>query len=186
MALTSRSAVKSVLGIPAGVTRNDALIDILVDAADSLVREEIDLPAEAVSTYSEVLDVEFAGQRDVPLRYRPVVGVVALTIGATLPTSDQFTVIASGSLRLSAEGAFFPVGRQIVEVTYTAGFAATPADLSHAATLIAVQGFNQGGHSGFETERVSTYSYKLDDSAVPPLAQRILNRYRRAFARSAY
>ena len=186
MALTSRGAVKSVLGIPAGVTRSDALIDILVDAAASLVREETDLPAEAVSTYSEVIDVEFAGQRDVPLRYRPVVQVVALTIGASAPSPASFTATASGSLRLSAEGAFFPVGRQIVDVTYTAGFAATPADLSHATTLIAVQGFNQGGHAGFESERVSTYSYSLDESAIPPLAQRILNRYRRAFPRSAY
>ena len=186
MALTSRAAVKSVLGIPTGVTRSDALIDTLVSVADSLVLEEIDLPTEAVSTYSEILDVEFQGQREVSLRHCPVVSVVALTIGASIPTDTEYVATSSGSIRLTADGAYFPIGRQQVEVTYTAGFASTPADLSHAATLIAVQAFNQGGHSGFESERVATYSYKVDGSMVPPLAQRILNRYRRAFARATY
>jgi len=186
MSLTSRAAVKSVLGIPTGVTRSDALIDTLVAVADSLILEEIDLPSESVATYSEAIDVEFAGQREIGLRYRPVVSVVALTIGASIPTATEYAVASSGSLRLTADGAYFPIGREQVEITYTAGFASVPADLSHAATLVAVQAFNHGGHSGFESERVSTYSYKLDGSMVPPLAQRILNRYRRAFARSTY
>jgi hypothetical protein len=186
MALTSRSSVKSVLGIPTGVTRSDALIDLLVDVANELVLDEIDLPAETVATYSETLDVDYAAQREVPLRYRPVVSVVALTIGASVPTDTDYTFTSSGSIRLVADGAYFPIGRQQVEVTYTAGFSSTPADLAHAATLIAVQAFNQGGHAGFDSERVSTYSYRLDGSTVPPLAQRILNRYRRAFARSTY
>lgn len=186
MALTSREAVKSVLGIPTGVTRSDALIDTLVEVADALVLDEIDLPAESIATYSETLDVDYAAQREVALRYRPVVSVVALTIGASVPEDTDFTFTSSGSIRLVADGAYFPIGRQQVEVTYTAGFSSTPADLSHAATLVAVQAFNQGGHSGFESERVSTYSYKLDGSMVPPLAQRILNRYRRAFARATY
>ena len=86
MALTSRSSVKSVLGIPTGVTRSDGLIDILVGVANDLVLEEIDLPAESVATYSEKIDVDYAAQREVPLRYRPVVSIVALTIGASVPT----------------------------------------------------------------------------------------------------
>lgn len=178
--------MKSVLGIPTGVTRSDGLIDLLVGVANDLVLEEIDLPAEAVATYSETLDVDYAAQREVALRFRPVVSVVALTIGASVPENTDYTFTSSGSIRLVADGAYFPIGRQQVEVTYTAGFSSVPNDLSHAATLIAVQAFNQGGHAGFETEKVSTYSYKLDGSMVPPLAQRILNRYRRAFARAIY
>lgn len=178
--------MKSVLGIPTGVTRSDVVIDTLVEVANSLVLEEIDLPSESVATYSESLDVDYTAQREVPLRFRPVVSVVALTIGSSVPADTDFTFTSSGSIRLVAEGAYFPIGRQQVEVTYTAGFASTPADLSHAATLVAVQAFNQGGHSGFDSERVSTYSYKLDGSMIPPLAQRILNRYRRAFARATY
>lgn len=186
MAFTNLAKIRRVLGIPAAVTTHDSLIEQLVGVADALILDEIDLPVETVGTYTEKIDVDYDGMDSVALRYRPVVSVVALTIGTSLAGTDTYRFTSSGSIELTSDGSYFPVGKQKVDITYTAGFSTTPNDLAHAATLICASMFNQGGHSGFKNERVGTYTYNISDHMIPPLAQRIINRYRRAFARSKY
>lgn len=189
MALATTSTVRALLGIPAAVTSCDAAIAAVIAAADALVLNEIDLPSEAISTYNETLDVEWEGSTDVPLRYRPVVAVVALTVSGTAYAASSYYATESGSLRLTEIGATFPAGRQRVQVCYTAGIAPggkDAANLSYAASLIAVGMFNQSGHAGFTGERTGSYSYSLDGRAIPPLAERLLGQYRRPFARGRY
>jgi hypothetical protein len=187
MALATRAVVRSLLGIPAAMTSCNEAIDLLIEAADALVLGEIDLPADEVATYSETLDVEWEGSNDAMLRFGPVVSVVGLTVSGLAYDPSRFYATGGGALRLVDTGASFPAGRQRVEVTYRAGLAAGSRDrqqLTYAANLIAIGMFNQAGHSGFASEKTGAYTYTSDGRALPPVAERILARYRRAFARA--
>lgn len=189
MALATTSTVRALLGIPAAITTCDAALVAVVAAADALVLDEIDLPSDAVSTYNETLDVEWEGSTDLLLRYRPVVAVAALTVSGSAYAASSYYATESGSVRLTEIGATFPAGRQRVQVCYQAGIAPgskDAANLSYAANLIAAGMFNQSGHAGFTAERTGSYSYSLDARGIPPLAERILGRYRRPFARGRY
>ena len=190
---TTTLRVRSLLGLASGVTVYDELLDTLVDVADAIVFDEINLPASSggtITAFSESFDIHVAGQKDLAVNYVPLVNVVAMTFGGTngsLVASDDYYVTDYGQVRLIPDGSYYPAGRQIVNITYTAGFASIPSDLSHAATLIAVHHFNEGPHVGFQTEKLGTYNYKLANlgqgMGMPSIANRILAKYKRVFAR---
>ena len=190
---TSALRVRSLLGLASGVTVYDALLETLVDVADTIIFDEIQLPQSggaALNTYSEFLDVGVVGQRDLAVNYTPLVSVVAMTFGGTsgsLIAADEYYVTEWGQVRLIPDGASYPAGRQTVNITYTAGFSRIPDDLRHAATLIAVHHFNEGPHIGFQTEKLGTYNYKLANlglgMGMPSIVNRILAKYKRVFAR---
>ncbi len=189
MGLASTATVRALLGIPTGVTSCDTALSAVVAAADAMVLDEIDLPDTAVATYNETIDIEWEGSTDLMLRYRPVVSVAALTVSGTVYPLTGFYATESGSLRLTEIGATFPAGRQRAQVCYRAGLASggkDEAQLSYAANLIAASMFNQSGHAGFSSERTGSYTYSNDGRSIPPLAERILGRYRRVFARGRY
>ena len=84
----------------------------------------------------------------------------------------------------------FPTGRSKVKITYTAGYGTTiddiPKDIQYAGHLICCSLFNQQSHLGFVSERAGSYSYSLGKgtgSTIPAMAERILSKYRRLFAR---
>lgn len=190
---TSRQRVRSLLGLASGVTVHDELIDVLVDVADQIVFDEIDLPASSggrVTTFSEYIDIDRPGIGEFAVTNMPLVSVVAMTSGGTngsLVAANKYYSTKWGQVRLVESGSYFPAGRQQVWITYKAGFSNIPPDLAHAATLIAVHHFNEGPHVGFQSERLSTYNYKIanlgNGMTIPPIALRILYKYRRAFAR---
>jgi len=182
--LTSRNNVKTVLNIPAGITYQDAVIDLCVAAAEDVVLGHLGLTTTAVITVNEKLDMDLLGQREVALTYRPVVNVAALTIGGALEASSNYYTTEYGSLRLINDGAYFPTGRQNIEVCYTAGFSSVPNDIAMATTLIAVQMVNEGRHSGFRSERMGGYVYYLGNGQYSMIVRRILGKYTRVFARS--
>jgi hypothetical protein len=190
---TTRQRVRSLLGLASGVTVHDELIDVLVDVADQMVFDEIDLPAVSggrVTAFDEYIDIDHAGVNEFAITNMPLVSVVAITTGGTggsLLDSTNYYSTAWGQVRLTNDDSYFPVGRRKVWITYKAGFVNVPPDLAHAATIIAVHHFNEGPHVGFQSERLSTYNYKLanlgNGMTMPLIAQRILYKYRRAFAR---
>ena len=186
-----RSTVKGILGIPDSVTTYDSAIDVLLDVADQMVLDEIDLEAAVSTTYSEKIDIDFGGQNEVLLSRTPVISIVGLTINGQAQTldTDYYLVKNVGAIKLDPLSASFPTGRNVVDVTYTAGYqnaSAIPKDLVHAANLIAASIFNQQSHFGLKSERAGGYSYQMDSgtgSTIPKIAQRILNKHRRLFAR---
>ena len=186
---TTVATCKLLLGIPTSVTTHDALLTILVDVADQQIFDEINLPladAGAVTTYTQLLDVDTAGLTDLMLDRLPVVAVTSMMFGGaagTVVDTENYYVTDWGAIRMIGVGKYFPIGRQQVWVQYTAGFASIPSDLSHAAALLTAQHFNVGGHSGLDSERVGSYNYKQSGVAIPPIARRILAKYTRAFAR---
>lgn len=186
MALASRDKIRKMLKIAAGVTYYDATIDDLLLVADQIVLDEIGLDSESSTAYSEKIDVTSGGQNELALAHRPVASVVALTIdGELLVENTDYAVDNElGFIKLLPLSASFPTGRQVVDITYNAGFASVPADIEYAANIIAVQLFNRQAHVGFETEKTSSYSYRLSEGQrIPPIAQRILSKHKRIFAR---
>lgn len=185
--LTTTTRVKRTLGIPASVTLHDELLDTLVEVADQEVLAFCGVAALTASTVvDEGYDVTDTSTREVVLRNFPVSAVSAVKAGgSTLSASSWYVDTNTGVVRLQDGAGYFSPGTQEVLVSYSYGFSPIPADLSHAATLVAVAHFNRGRHSGLTGEGMGAYRYTMDPQAIPRSAASILSRYRRIFPRDS-
>lgn len=186
----SSTSIKRMLGIPSSVTQHDDAISDLLDVVDQIVLDEIGLDASASTSYTEKIDITDNGQSKVSLKYRPVLTVTTFNIsGSSQTEGENYKIDKSiGVITLMPITNFFPVGTEIIEITYTAGFATPPADLVYAGNLIACSLFNQQSHVGFASEKAGNYSYSLgkaNGSTIPRIAQRIFGKYRRVFTLGA-
>lgn len=183
------TAIKRMLGIPSSVSTHDDAISDLLDVANQMVLDELNLTAGVTTVYHDYMDVDSNGQTSINTTRRPVLEVVALTIGGTKYASTEYKIdLPTGMIKLKPIYAFLPTGRDKVIITYKAGFATIPSDLIYAGNLIACSLFNQQAHVGFASERAGSYSYNLGNptgSTIPAIANRILNKHRRVFARGA-
>ena len=184
----SSISIKRMLGIPSAVTTHDDAIGDLLDAVDQIVLDELNLTAATSTTYTDKLDVTSSGQRMINTTKRPVLSVAALTIAGTafVEGTDYKIDNSIGMITLMPMGNVLPVGTEKVVITYTAGFSSVPADLVYAGNLIGCSMFNQQSHVGFVSEKAGSYTYSLGKgvgSTIPALANRILNKHRRIFAR---
>lgn len=184
--LTSTARCKRVLGIPAGVTMHDALLDDLIDVGEEAVINYCGMAALTSTTVTEIYDIEAAGTSELRLRAFPVISVAAVVAaGSTLGVDQWYVDKRPGIVRLAPSGYYFPEGRQRVSVTYTFGYATPPADLQHAATLITVAEFNRARHAGLRNEGATGYRYSVDTSGLPAAALTILARYIRVMPTDA-
>lgn len=199
----SLNNVKAMLGISGGgctgTTRYDDAINIILPAVDDIILDELGLTTASLTLYHDYIDIDFVGQTEVALQHRPVSSVVGLTIAgelmvASTPTSSAgnsgtYVILKDlGVIKLDPLYSVIPSGRAIVECSYYAGFETVPSELVYAGNLIAVSLFNQQSHLGFVSERTSGYSYNLGNaqgSHIPKMAERILNKHRRVFARGS-
>tara|TARA_Y100000593_G_scaffold50309_1_gene94799 strand:+ start:556 stop:1152 length:597 start_codon:yes stop_codon:yes gene_type:complete len=183
--------VKKMLGIPAGITRYDDAISETLDATEQILLDELNLTDFVTATYSEKIDVISNGLNEVALSHRPIISVAGLTINNQAQTITKNYEINKelGVIKLVPLSASFPTGRSAVDITYTAGWTAIgniPKDIIYAGHLISCSLFNQQSHVGFVSERAGNYTYnmgKATGSTIPEMASRILNKYRRLFAR---
>ena len=186
----SSTSIKRMLGIPSSVTQHDDAIADLLDVIDQIVLDELGLDASGSTSYTEKIDFTDYGQSKVSLKYRPVLTVSSFKIsGQSQTEGSNYKIDKSlGVITLMPITNFFPVGTEVMEITYTAGFASAPADLVYAGNLIACSLFNQQSHVGFASEKAGSYSYSLGKgtgSTIPQIAQRILGKYRRVFTLGA-
>ena len=190
MPISSRATIKSMLGVPTGITRHDTVIDMLLEVADQIALNEVDLDSFSSTTYSEKIDIDIEGLSEISLSHSPVISVAALTVSTTLYTDDDYVVDKNlGIIKTGNLSSFFPVGREVIEITYNAGFSVIPSDITYACNLIGVSLFNQQSHVGYKSERTTSYSYTLESgkgSNIPDVAQKILSKYRRVFARGMF
>lgn len=181
MSITTTSRVKSVLGIPAGITFHDTALGYAVDFANDRVLRALGQSTLAVNTTQEYPVVYDAGQESVLLRHSPVVQIVALTNDDSLLDDDDYWLDREdlGALRLKKGGGYWSTERQGVKVLYAWGYTSStvPAEVTHAADVIAVSSFNRGKHAGFTEREASGYQYKLSDQDLPPDARAVLARY---------
>jgi hypothetical protein len=189
--VTSLAAVKALLGIPASDTSKDAMLTILVDAANRTVLDVFGLTSAAVTSYTDRIDVDDDSTAILLTRRWPLVAVTSVTEQGAVLASSKYSSNELGAIKLLTTGRFWAYGRESVVVVYTAGWSSVPADLAYAAGLIAAFGFNTAPKVGLQSERIGQYSYTLgsDSSAssgtggfgIPPEAERILASWRRVF-----
>ena len=190
MSFADSTKIKRMLGIPSTVTYQDDAISDAVTVADAIVLDEIGLDAVSSTSYTEKIDVTIAGLSEFSVTYRPILSVTSLKIsGETRTENTDFKVEKTiGFIKLIPLSSVLPTGRNIIEITYTAGYSSTPADLQYAANLIACSMLNTQAHAGISREKTSTYAVTLDTdvgATIPNLARRILAKYRKVFARGA-
>lgn len=194
--ITSLAQVRALMKIPAGLTAGDYLLGLIIEGVEADILSQISCPAITATTYVERIDVEFEDEDDLPLEYRPIVGVHTVVDGGrTRPTDSYYSPSSHGAVRLVNEGDYFTQGRQKVEVTYTAGWAGGSTnpevqDLVLAATLMVVRDANTGSHAGMLSETIGKYKYEVAGGDItkgfgPADAQieSILSKYRRLMPR---
>lgn len=184
----STTNMKLMLGIPSAITDHDTVLATIADAVDSIVLGELGLTTASVTSYTEKINIENSVQNEFAVTYVPLVSITSLTVNSVLQSdSTGYEFTEWGAVRMLPVYNFLPTGRNVVEITYTAGFSSVPNDLKYAGSLIGCSMFNQQSHVGMKSEKVGEYQYTLGGngtgSSIPALATRILGKYRRIFAR---
>ena len=192
MTLITDANLKTVLGIPTGVTFHDGAVTLAVDYANDRVLRAIGQSSLAATTATEYPNVYGHGQFDVDLEHFPVVSVVAVTNGGSaVPVADYRVVDDIGRLRLT-QGNIGARGQALaswsaaidgVVVTYTYGYtsATVPEELRRAALLIAEFSYSRGGLRGRSHMRNRSLTLDLDKIQLPREVLSILSRYESAF-----
>lgn len=188
MSLTTAARLKTMLGIPAGVTFHDSALEAAADYANGYVLGQIGQPGGLVATTrTDYPSVYTAGQIEIMLSRAPVVSIIAITNGDYAVQAGEYRLNAEdgtlrllrgniGSRRLLAAWSDLP---DDVVVTYLHGYTAAtvPADLKRAADLIAVHSYQRSPQLGRERVRNSTFGQTVDSYAIPPDAAMILANY---------
>jgi hypothetical protein len=187
--------VKEALGITD--TSKDALLTAIVDGVNAEFLHVFCLTSCDPTAYTNTFDVLDSLTREIMLPQYPVISLDEVKIDDSVLTlgDDYYEGRPAGFGVLLRKGDYWPVGQQRVEVTHTAGWAGgvPPADLQRAAVVLAVWMFNTEAHTGFVSERIGQYAYKLGSGLVggggggahaggwPAAVVRILANHRRAF-----
>lgn len=195
MSFTTRDRVKTALGIPTADTTHDDLIDDLVAEVNGNMLSIFQLDQCDPQSYTRKYDIESETEAFWLTPY-PVISVDEVKYGDTVQTLTEFYLRNPGKFGLlspTTDGAMFPVGRQAVEVTHTAGWATVPPELVRAATVLVVHGFNTDAKIGYDQERIGQYQYRIaatggaeggatSPGGWPGAVQRALAPHLRAFA----
>lgn len=201
MAFTTLAEVKRALRIPSAITDHDDLLTELIEGVGSTILADIGggLTSALLTTYTQTYDVNRDGMRELKLPKFPLGAVSEVRYGVqggdagTALSTYSYYATPEGIVRL-VEGAgdptlnYWPVGRQNVRVTFTAGFANTTTkdykSLALAEKLTVCEMFNTIGGAGRKSEKIGNYSYTnggasdRGDDLYPTVAAAIINKYR--------
>jgi len=175
--LTTVANVKSWPGITA--TTDDALLARLVTAVSAFFASYCGRIFMSAS-YSEVRDG--TGSAKLILRQYPVTAVASLAVnGSPIPARPkvgQPGYIISPPRTLALSGYTFPNGDvQNVEVSYTAGFATTPADLEQACIECCASWYRRKARIDEVSKAISGEVITFSMADVPAAAKSILDDY---------
>jgi len=138
------------------------------------------------STFSEKFDILYPNEDTLLLKEFPVHSVIALTDSGILIDPARYKIYPNdGILRL--DNGNFSRGRQVVEITYVAGYTPgqIPADLQLACYKTVAFEFDNRRTSGLISEKIGDYSYKKADVKLnfgfPPEVLEILQNFRGHF-----
>jgi hypothetical protein len=177
--LCTMAQVKAYLPAMQTVTTDDALLSGLITAISTFMATYCSRVFQSAS-YQET----YSGQhtRRLTLRQFPVTAVISLSIsGMSIPASgdgvqpgyvwDQYGIDLIGYI--------FQRGRGNIAVSYTAGYAAIPADLSQACAELVALDYLERTRIGHKSKGVEREVVTFITEAMPARVQAILDRYRR-------
>lgn len=183
---TTLANVKAVLRAPSGVTRHDAMINLFLGGIDQEMLDLLGMSSITSMSHSETYDIDGPRERSIALRHWPATSVAAVTDdGSAVAATDYYIDPDTRSfLRLKGSGSFFSEGRQTVQVTYTAGEASIPGDLTLAASIMVAAKVNASPHAGMGVEEANGYSASRasgSEAYLPPEVASIIARRRPLF-----
>ena len=150
----------------------------------------INLTAQADTVYTENYDIPMAYTIDELKLIRG--GVVSVTeVRTGMSGGGSGSVLAATSYYLDADNAmikrtdycYFDIGRQEVQVQYTAGFSTVPEDLQAAANLAVIYFMEGAPKTGLKSEKIGRYSYTRSENAddlvagLPPHVAAMVNQF---------
>ena len=173
--LTDLDTVKAWLGVSGA--GSDAMISSLISAVSAFVPNYLGRQLLTAS-YAETYRGD--GQRSMVLRNFPITAVASVAFaGQTITAAADPVALTSGILfddrALTLVGCRFPIGLPVV-VSYTAGYAATPADIGQAAVELVGEAFRRRDRIGLSSktlggQEVIAFSLKdMNDTARALLA----------------
>lgn len=182
MALTTRAKVKSALGLTAAITIHDAEIDEIVGAIDQTVFSHVSQALLTQRTVFANIEVDSLSPR-LRLPEWPVISVTAITDGGSAVSASDYVVKQnSGYVEFKDPGRFWTMGVAGVSATFVAGITdSLLSDINRAATVWAAGMFNTDRRAGLNTERLGTYTYRIQSDGIPPQVRRALARVLQIF-----
>lgn len=179
MDLTTLVSVKQYLGITTNAS--DAVLSALITAASAYV---VSYCGRDFGSASATESYDGTGNTRQMLRRVPVTAVSSVVVnGQTLNavswpqwgyTFDEYGLIAMGDCN------YFPRGTRNVTVTYTAGYATVPADLSQAVNEMVADKFKRRDNIGISARQIAQETISYTSGDVPKSALSVLNVYQRA------
>ena len=178
--------LKAILGITDA--SQDALLGLYCDAAEAEILVALNLDSMALTSYTDKVEVEEASRSAIRLPRCPVASITSIDNDGEVIDSSDVHIKADRWLVLNTKtaitstrgGPTWSVGNQAVDVTYIAGYASTPKDLSMAIVLLA-KSFYEGSDDK-QSETIGAYSYKKFDRGEaegewPMVVRRIISKY---------
>jgi uncharacterized phiE125 gp8 family phage protein len=181
--LTTRDDLKRYLGIDAGDTSQDDLLDDLIDYASERIETHCRrrFASEELTEY-----LDGPGTTELVLSRRPVSVLSSVRVDADRGFAAE-TEVDSSELVLRADagvaervGAIFPAGARNVRVEYTAGYSTVPDDLALACVKLAAAWYAhaRAGADGVTREALGDHSATFSASALPADVEAMLEPYR--------
>ncbi len=188
MDLCTLAELKAFLGIAAEDTADDTRLGELITSASAAIEAYCSRSFEVVAIEGELHDGD--GTDELRVDVTPIVSVSAVSIdGQAVNVADlaiYHTMVAfkSGeySARLRSSGGIFPVGRQNISISYSAGYAAVPRDIADACKFQVAFLMNTANKQGLisETNQVSQATTSYVQGNLSPAVRSACSRYRRA------
>lgn len=181
-ALATLAQVKEYIGNSADNT-DDALLTRLLDASAELLERSCNR-VFASASYTETRDGN--GQSFMVFANRPITAVSSVSVNGT--AVPQSTSTASGGWVLASQwkialrGAYaFTEGVQNVAVTYTAGYATIPADITQACCVLTSLAYKERDRMGIDAKTVGGENISFSKDDIPPGVQAVINNYRNVY-----
>lgn len=170
--LTTLAAVKAYLGVT--VATDDALLGQLITAASAWIKTFLNRDILA-QTYVEELDGH--GTRVLCVDQYPVTAVTSVTVdGLTVAPS---LVVARGRSIMFRDGSTWPRGIANVQINYTAGAAAPPADIAQACNELVAWRYRERDRIGQSSKTIGEQTTTYQTQDVPNDVKTLLLNWRK-------
>lgn len=176
--LTSLANLKSWVQVT-GVN-DDTMLERLISAASAFIQQWLSRTL-ALATYTETYDGR--GTRRAALNNFPIVSVstlvvngVAIPVAAGPPWSNGYVF---DQLSISLYGYCFSAGFGNVQVSYSAGYSATPLDIEQACLELCALRYKERERIGYKSKSIAGETVAFFVGDMTPSIKTALNPYRK-------
>lgn len=174
--LSTIDSVKLKLGITGAAS--DALLQQYVTAACQTVESWLGRIIGS-NTYTKVLNGN--GHRSAFLGQFPITAVSAVVVdGVSIPADPAATGYGYvfDELAIYLRGCAFSKGVQNISITYTAGYATIPTDISESVDEIVILNYNRRSHVDTSSKSLAGETVSYIQADMPKSAMSRLNNYK--------